>query len=93
MRRQTSVFLIRMLLIVFAVYAVYNLVSIRVQIGRKQEEAAQLKASIYGRELANQQIEESIGETLTDDEIADIARDKLGYSLPGERIFVDITGK
>ena len=43
--------------------------------------------------LENQEISENLEGEFTDEEIAGLARDKLGYSLPGERIFVDITGK
>ena len=48
---------------------------------------------LMDQRLENKRMQETIGEELSDEEIASIAREKLGFSLPGERIFIDITGK
>ena len=85
--------IIRLCLVLFAIYVVYNLVVLHMQINEKNQELAALEAEIYSQNLVNQQLEENATAKLTDEEIAEIAREKLGYSLPGERIFIDITGK
>ena len=39
------------------------------------------------------ELEEAIDSELTDQEIANIAREKLGYAYYGEHIYINITGK
>ena len=85
--------IVRLCLVLFAIYVVYNLVVLQMQINEKNQELELLESQIYSQNLVNQQLEESVSAKLTDEEIAEIAREKLGYSLPGERIFIDITGK
>ena len=85
--------IVRLCLVMFAIYVVYNLVILQMQIIEKNKELQVLEEQIYSQNLVNQQLEESVSADLTDEEIAEIAREKLGYSLPGERIFIDITGK
>lgn len=85
--------IVRLCLVLFAIYVVYNLVVLQMQLNEKNRELQALEAEIYSQNLVNQQLEESVNADLTDEEIAEIAREKLGYSLPGERIFIDITGK
>ena len=92
-KKNSGKLIIRLCLVLFAIYVVYNLVVLHMQIKEKNQELAALEAEIYSQNLVNQQLEESATAKLTDEEIAEIAREKLGYSLPGERIFIDITGK
>ncbi len=85
--------LARLCLVLFAIYVVYNFVVLQIQIKEKNDELLRLEAEIYSQNIINQQLEENVNAELSDEEIAEIAREKLGYSLPGERIFIDITGK
>ena len=80
-------------MLIFAVYALFNFFSLRSQISKKLDEIDAMKEQIYEQQVINQQLRESAGTELTEAEIADIARQKLGYALPGERVFIDITGK
>ncbi len=93
MKKKKSGFIIKVVLGLFAAYAVVNLITIQFDIREKQSELDKLESEIQSVTLKNQQLTETMKTELTDDEIADIAREKLGFSLPGERIFVDITGK
>ena len=93
MKKQSSRFFLKLFLAVFTVYAVYNLVTLQFQINDKESEVTELKASVHTQTLKNKQLEEAAGRELTEEEIVEIARSKLGFSLPGERIFIDITGK
>jgi len=93
MKSKTFPWLIRLLLLSFVAYAAYNTIAINLRIADKEAQKAQLQAQINQQKLENQEISENLEGEFTEDEIAELARDKLGYSLPGERIFVDITGK
>ncbi len=76
---------------VFAVYAAFTLVSLQLQIA--EEEQALLQAQIEEQELRNAEIKALLESENSDDYVARIAREKLGYISPGERVFVDISSK
>lgn len=78
---------------VFAVYAAFTLVSLQLQIAEKKEEQALLRAQIEEQELRNAEIKALLESENSDDYVARIAREKLGYISPGERVFVDISSK
>ena len=93
MKKITIRMLFRMVLVAFAVYALFNVVTLRATLEEKNAEYQRLEEEINSQTLDNEAMQESLNKELTPDEIASIARNKLGYSLPGERIFIDITGK
>ena len=93
MKKKRSHLILKIFLLLFAVYTVFNLFDLRSKITAKRDEINDMKESIYEQQVTNQQLREAAGTELTEREIADIARQKLGYALPGERVFIDITGK
>ena len=93
MKKKRPHVVLKTVLLIFAVYAVYHIFGLRSQIAAKQKDIEAINEQIYEQQIANQQLRESAGAELTEAEIADIARQKLGYALPGERVFIDITGK
>ena len=66
---------------------------LQIQISAKREEQAALQAQIEEQSLRNAEIEALLNSEDNDEYIARIARDKLGYVSPGERVFVDISSK
>mgnify|MGYP003218793032 FL=1 len=44
---------------------------------------------ISQEETVNKDLKKSLDEGMTDEAIAKIARDVLGYASPGERVFID----
>ena len=93
MRKITFRLIFRVVILVFIVYAAMNLISLRGKISDRRAEYETLRQQILEQKLENKRMQETIGEDLSDEEITSIAREKLGYSLPGERVFIDITGK
>ena len=73
-------------------YLVAGLVFNQVQISSKRQELEAVQA-----QLESQQQNDELSRVLesgTDLEIIErVARDKLGYAKPNERVFVDVTGK
>lgn len=78
---------------VFAVYAAFTMVSLQLQIGEKKQEQAQLQQQIELQKLRNAEVKALLESENSDDYVARIAREKLGYLSPGERVFVDISSK
>ena len=74
---------------VFAVYATFTMVSLQLQISQKKEEKTQLEE----QQLRNAETEALLESQDSDQYVARIAREQLGYVSPGERVFVDIASK
>ncbi len=91
-KRRTS-FLLKVAFVLFVIYAVYNIVDISTGLRTKQEQIDTLRSDIYQLQVRNAELEEAIDSELTDQEIANIAREKLGYAYYGEHIYINITGK
>ena len=83
----------RIALIALSVYLVYNIFSLRTQIRDKQDRLETLNQQVDDIRLDNEQMQNNNSNVLTNEEIEEVAREKLGYAYPNERIFVDITGK
>ena len=92
-KKRKTAFVLKVAFVLFTVYAVYNIFSISANLRLKQEEIDSLNSSIYQLEVQNKELEEAIESDLTDEEIANIAREKLGYAYYGEHIYINITGK
>ena len=59
----------------------------------KKEEQAQLQAQVEEQALRNAETKALVESDNSDEYVARIAREKLGYVSPGERVFVDISSK
>ncbi|MEA4920738.1 MAG: septum formation initiator family protein [Clostridiaceae bacterium] len=83
----------KIFILAFAVYAAFTLVSIQLQIMSKENEKHELQMQIDRQKLENSRIEDILASEDDTEYIAEIAREKLGYVAPGERVFVDISSK
>ncbi len=54
---------------------------------------AELQEQIESQKLENSMIQDILDSDDDTDYIAEIAREKLGYIIPGQRVFVDISSK
>lgn len=79
--------------LLFAVYTVYSLISLQTSIEAKEQEAAALLADIDSQKTYNTSVEDLLAAENDDSYVADIARDMLGYVMPGDKVFVDISSK
>ena len=75
------------LLITALVICVYNLISIQVEISQKKEELAKLTAQVTEVENDNKMLGRYSEDSYKVEYIETIARDKLGYAKPEERIY------
>ncbi|HIV67711.1 MAG TPA: septum formation initiator family protein [Candidatus Butyricicoccus stercorigallinarum] len=81
--------LVKALLVLVVVFAGVRLISLQLQINELQQQCEELDKEIARKEQANEDLKESLDEGVTDEAMAKIARDVLGYASPGERIFID----
>ena len=83
----------KIFLLAFSVYAAFTMVSLQLQISAKEDEMAELQEQIESQKLENSMIQDILDSDDDTDYIAEIAREKLAYITPGQRVFVDISSK
>ncbi len=76
-----------------AVYLVISFVGGQMQVAAKQKELQEITAQVNRQAEENRELQSLIE---SDDEAAYIervARERLGYALPHERVFIDLAGE
>ena len=85
--------MLKLVLAAIALYLVASFVGGQIQLSAKQRELNELTAKVEMQAQENRELERMMEE---DDDAAYIermAREKLGYAKPHERVFVDLTGE
>lgn len=92
-RKKRTNLLSKVCLTGFAAYLLVSLVMTQVDIVTKKQELAALENQIEQQEIANMELERLVYSEGGLDYIERIARDRFNYALPGEKVFVDISGQ
>ena len=90
MRFKRSSLLSKILILVLVVYATVTLVSLQSQVTEKEAEAQALQSDITAAKQENLRLEQAIDALDTDEGVAAVAREKLGWVADGEIVFYDI---
>lgn len=90
MRFKRSSLLTKILILVLVVYATATLVSLQSQVTEKEAEAQALQSDITAAKQENLRLEQAIDALDTDEGVAEVAREKLGWVADGEIVFYDI---
>lgn len=87
--------LLRIAIFAFAVYALTALIQEQATLSEKKQELASIKQQIQIQEIKNDDLKSALGsgQSGQNEYIEKAAREGLGYSKPGERVFVNIAGK
>lgn len=86
-------FLVRAGLVLIGGYLVAGLVFNQVDIAAKQKELQDLETQLEQQRQQNDELNRVL-ESGNDLEIIErVARDKLSYAKPNERVFIDVTGQ
>ncbi|MDO5548702.1 MAG: septum formation initiator family protein [Eubacteriales bacterium] len=88
-RGLSSSALIRAAILLFCLFFAVQWVSLHLQVTDLRAQSAELDKEISRKELANKELQESQSESDSDEAIAKIARDVLGYASPGEKVYID----
>ena len=73
-------------------YAVYTLISIQLQVSTLERNIDNLEVGISKVKLENAELERLISLGESDEYIEEVAREKLGFCYPDEKILVDRSG-
>lgn len=96
-KRERKIIYLNRALIIIAIficsYTVVNMITIQYDINKKNNEISELDQKILHQENDNQELITIIEEGATDEAIIEVAQDKLGLALPGERVMSDIGSK
>ena len=83
----------RLILIALAGYTCVVLITLRPKITEARERVDEWTRKVELKKEENELLKANDPSALTDDIIANIVRDKMGYVLPGERIFKNESDK
>ena len=86
-------FLLRAGLVLIGGDLVAGLVFNQVDIAAKQKELQDLEAQLEQQQQQNDELERVLESGSELEIIERVARDKLGYAKPNERVFIDVTGQ
>lgn len=78
---------------IVSIYTIVNLISIQYNINQKKQEIQILNEKINIQLYNIEEISGKIEEGATNSAIIQVAQDKLGLALPGERVIADIGSK
>lgn len=81
----------KIVIVALALYAVISLVSVRARVDEAKQQREALQTQVTEMTQENAEFQYQIDHGSDDQTIEEIARDKLGLVLPGEKIFYDIS--
>ena len=90
-KKSSKSFILTLAVIAFIGYFVISLVSLQIEIRDKSQEVENAKQIAAEKELENEELAGFLADGDESAYIEKIARDVLGYVLPGERVYYDIS--
>lgn len=87
--RKASIF-VKIVILALAGYAIVSMMSLKVKLAEAESYREDLVKAVAQMEQENAGLRYDIEHSSDDETIADIAREKLGLVMPGEKIFYDI---
>ena len=75
-----------------AVYFGYSIIRSSVQIREEKAKLAVLQEEVERQQLLNDELQRLLDDGDTSQQMERIARERLGYAKPGERLYVDAAG-
>ncbi len=89
MKKGRTPVLVKIIAIIFLVYAAVKIVDLQTQIAEKREQLNSLSMRIEEYETSNSELRKQMEAGVSDEDIGEAARTELNYAEPGERVFVD----
>ena len=92
-RKQKASLLPRISVICFVTYVAVTLVNMQLDVTAKRRELILLQQSVEQQKLENKETERMLQMGENREYIERIARDKLEFAYPDEKIIIDVSGK
>lgn len=84
---------LRVGLVCVALYLVAMLVSTQVEIVAKRQQLNDATQRVETQQAQNMELQRTLDTDNEEAYIERVAREKLGYALPDERVFIDMSGR
>jgi cell division protein FtsL len=79
--------LVRIVLVVLLLYSMASLTSVGFQLGQSRQLLDSMNAQLEERQAVNAQLQAEIAQERDPEEMQQLARERLGLVLPGEKLF------
>ena len=83
---------LKIVVIAFAVYILFSLISTQANISRKRNELDAVRREYTEALIRNEELQKTLDSYGTDKFIEEQAREKLGYAYPEEHFYIDVSG-
>lgn len=83
---------VRFIFAIVAAYMIFALLQLQVDIMNRRTELSELKEKCEAQRLANKEAERMLTLGDTDLYVERVAREKLDFAYPDEKIYIDISG-
>lgn len=90
--RKRKGILLKLLLAAFLCYGLTSLVMLQLDLSRQNDKLDTVQRKITAQEQTNAELKTMLEQNNYSEYIARIAREKLGYVYPDERVFIDVSG-
>ncbi len=91
-RKTRKSFMMRLCVFGFAGYLVVTLIQLQVEISQRQKELEEVKQQVEEQRIENKELERILMSDSDEKYIERIAREKLGFAYPDERVLIDVSG-
>ena len=81
----------KVVIVALLLYAVVSIATVRADVAKTEKMRDELAAAVADMTQQNAELNYDIQHGTDDETIVDIARDKLGLVMPGEKIFYDVS--
>lgn len=82
----------RICIFAFVAYAAVLLIDLQVTLASRKQELLDLQEKYEVRRIANKELELQLQQGMNEEYIERIAREKLDYVAPDEKVYIDISG-
>lgn len=92
-RLRPGVVIPRVLFLAIVAYLAVTMITTQVEIVAKRQQLDNVTAQVTAQQAQNDELQRALEADNEDAYIERVAREKLGYALPGERVYVDVSGR
>ena len=90
-RFQSKSFILTLALVLLVGYFVITIIGLQFQIRDANAEKNQKTEALHMQQAENERLQSIVESEDKSDYIEQVAREKLGYVMPGEKVFYDVT--
>lgn len=91
-KKAKQMLIFRLAIIAFSAYVLISFITVQLDVSKQKKELAAIQLQIKEEKYVKEEFEELINSGVSKEYIMKIAREKLGYVFPDEKIFVEING-